>query len=69
MCTTPENKDISYEVSYIIESTSNLVDKYTICLEKDCQKLMTCSMNLKDKCNETLLIQFENWFNTQITNK
>lgn len=69
MYTTPENKDISYEVSYIIESTSNLVDKYTICLEKDYQELITCSMNLKDKCNETLLIQFENWFNTQITNK
>ena len=67
ICKTSKDTVTSYEVSYIIESTSNLVDKYTICLEKDCQELMTCSMNLKDKYNEILLLEFENWFNSRIT--
>ena len=54
-------------LSYIIESTSNLINKYTICLEKNYQEAMTCTIDLTYKTNETLLLQFENWFNSRIT--
>ena len=61
ICKTSKNT-VTYEVSYIIESTSNLIDKYTICLEKNYQEEMTCTIDLANKTNETLLLEFENWF-------
>lgn len=67
MCKTSEDKVSSYEVSYIIESNSNLIDKYTICLEKNNQEAFSCTIDLANKTNETLLLQFENWFNSRIT--
>lgn len=68
ICETSKDTVISYEVSYIIESNSNLlVNKYTICLEKNNQETLVCTIDLKNNTNETLLLQFENWFNSRIT--
>ena len=67
ICKTSKDTVTSYEVSYIIESTSNLIDKYTICLEKNYQEAMTYTIDLTNKTNETLFQQFENWFNSRIT--
>ena len=62
ICKTSKDKVSSYEVSYIIESTSNSITKYTICLEKNYQETITCTIDLTNKTNEILLLEFENWF-------
>ena len=68
ICKTSKDKVSSYEVSYIIESTSNSITKYTICLEKNYQETITCTIDLTNKTNEILLLEFENWFNSKIAN-
>lgn len=34
---------------------------------KNNQEKMACTRDLTNKTNETLLLQFENWFNSRIT--
>ena len=68
ICKTSKDKVSSYEVSYIIESTSNSITKYTICLEKNYQETITCTIDLTNKTNEILLLEFENWVNSKIAN-
>ena len=67
ICKTSKDTVTSYEVSYIIESTSNSITKYTMCLEKNYKATMTCTIDLSNKTNEILLLEFENWFNSRIT--